>query len=105
MTSVNLENNPTKPQRRTFFVADLKCYMCGSVVGSVESEQPLTAAPHTSRPVLVRQAGSATPTATPRPRRCPRAQRGSWGWTRAAVSVPGRQGEAAGEAPLHVLTG
>jgi len=54
----------SKPLRRTFFVADLKCYMCGSVVGSVESEQPLTAAPHTSRPVLVRQAGSATPTAT-----------------------------------------
>src|SRR5262249_42034625 len=33
------------------------------------------------------------------------AQRGSWGWTRAAVSVPGRQVEASGEAPLHVLTG
>jgi hypothetical protein len=52
----------SKPLRRTFFVADLKCYMCGSVVGSVESEQSLTAAPHTPRPVLVRQAGSATPT-------------------------------------------
>ena len=61
MTSVNLENNPTKPQRRTFFVADLKCYMCGSVVGSVESEQSLTAAPQTTRPVLVRQSGQATP--------------------------------------------
>ena len=47
-------------------------------------------------------AGShAAPTALPaRP-----AQRGSWGWTRAAVSVPGRKGEASGEAPLHVLTG
>lgn len=51
-----------KPLRRTFFVADLKCYMCGSVVGSVESEQPLTAASHGGRPVLVRQAGSDTPT-------------------------------------------
>jgi len=52
----------SKPLRRTFFVADLKCYMCGSVVGSVESEQSLTAAPHAARPVLVRQAGNATPT-------------------------------------------
>lgn len=33
-----------KPQRRTFFVADLKCYMCGSVAGSIESEQSLTGA-------------------------------------------------------------
>ena len=31
--------------RRTFFVADLKCYMCGSVSGSIESEQSLTGAP------------------------------------------------------------
>src|SRR5260221_11024510 len=53
----------SKPLRRTFFVADLKCYMCGSVVGSVESEQSLTAAPQIARPVLVRQAGQATPTA------------------------------------------
>ena len=47
----------SKPIRRTFFVADLKCYMCGSVSGSVESEQSLTAAPHTPRPVLLRQPG------------------------------------------------
>src|SRR5690349_3361066 len=33
-----------KPQRRTFFVADLKCYMCGSVAGSIESEQSFTGA-------------------------------------------------------------
>ena len=45
----------SKPIRRTFFVADLKCYMCGSVSGSVESEQSLTAAPHIPRPVLLRQ--------------------------------------------------
>jgi hypothetical protein len=47
----------SKPIRRTFFVADLKCYMCGSVYGSVESEQSLTAAPHIPRPVLLRQPG------------------------------------------------
>jgi len=47
----------SKPIRRTFFVADLKCYMCGSVSGSVESEQSLTAAPHIPRPVLLRQPG------------------------------------------------
>ena len=47
----------SKPIRRTFFVADLKCYMCGSVAGSVESEQSLTAAPHIPRPVLLRQPG------------------------------------------------
>jgi len=61
MTSVNLENNPTKPQRRTFFVADLKCYMCGSVSGSVESEQSLTGAAALARPVLLRQAGTDQP--------------------------------------------
>jgi hypothetical protein len=47
----------SKPIRRTFFVADLKCYMCGSVSGSVESEQSLTAAPHIPRPVLFRRPG------------------------------------------------
>ena len=64
----------SKPLRRTFFVADLKCYMCGSVAGSVESEQALTAAPHSSGPVLVRQAGSATSTTVPnwRHMRCDR---------------------------------
>jgi hypothetical protein len=46
-----------KPIRRTFFVADLKCYMCGSVNGSIESEQSLTDAPTRSRPVLLRQPG------------------------------------------------
>jgi hypothetical protein len=46
-----------KPIRRTFYVADLKCYMCGSVSGSVESEESLTAAPQVARAVLVRQPG------------------------------------------------
>lgn len=45
----------SKPSRRTFFVADLKCYMCGSVSGSIESEQSLAVAPHVPRPVLLRQ--------------------------------------------------
>ena len=47
----------SKPMRRTFFVADLKCYMCGSVAGSIESEQSLTVAPHVPRPVVLRQPG------------------------------------------------
>ena len=51
----------SKPVRRTFFVADLKCYMCGSVCGSIESEQSLTATPHVVRPVLLRQAGRDQP--------------------------------------------
>ena len=51
----------SKPQRRSFFVADLKCYMCGSVYGSIESEQSLTAAPGIVRPVLLRQPGHDQP--------------------------------------------
>src|SRR5689334_16916506 len=49
----------SKPMRRTFFVADLKCYMCGGVVGSIESEQPLTStvASRTDGHVLLRQPG------------------------------------------------
>jgi hypothetical protein len=50
-----------KPLRRTFFVADLKCYMCGSVSGSIESEQSLTATPHRVGPVTLRQVGRDTP--------------------------------------------
>src|SRR5438477_264950 len=42
MTSENFG----KPERRTFFIADLKCYMCGSVSGSIESEQSLAEAAH-----------------------------------------------------------
>jgi len=51
----------TKPVRRTFFVADLKCYLCGSVAGSIESEQSLTAPPHEVHPVLMRQPGRDQP--------------------------------------------
>jgi hypothetical protein len=51
----------TKPQRRTFFVAELKCYMCGSVSGSIESEQSLTGAAAIARPVLFRAAGQDQP--------------------------------------------
>lgn len=64
MSSSELEKNFSKPVRRTFFVADLKCYLCGSVSGSIESEQSLTAARYPTRPVLLRQPGSATPVPT-----------------------------------------
>ena len=47
----------TKPVRRTFFVADLKCYMCGSVSGAIESEQSLTASGPAVRPVTFRPVG------------------------------------------------
>jgi hypothetical protein len=49
-----------KPARQTVFVADLKCYMCGGVCGSIESDQPLVgnAAP---RPVLLRRPGIDEP--------------------------------------------
>ena len=50
----------SKPTRRTFFVADLKCYMCGSVSGSIESEQSFTAAT-AERPVLLRLPGRESP--------------------------------------------
>jgi hypothetical protein len=46
-----------KPTRRTFFKADLKCYMCGSVAGSIESEQSFGPAAHARRPVLLRRVG------------------------------------------------
>src|SRR5712692_9696150 len=52
----------SKPLRRTFFVADLKCYISRSAPGSLERQHPLTAAPQIARPVLVRQSGQATPT-------------------------------------------
>jgi hypothetical protein len=61
MTSSEQANTWVKPQRRTFFVADLKCYMCGSVSGSIESEQSLTAAIPSGSPVLLRQTGRDQP--------------------------------------------
>lgn len=57
MTSPEQANILVKPQRRTFFVADLKCYMCGSVSGSIESEQSLTGVSTSRSPVYLRQAG------------------------------------------------
>lgn len=68
------EQANTKPQRRTFFVADLKCYMCGSVAGSIESEQSLTGAGLSTGPVLLRQPGreSAIPVPNWRRLRCDR---------------------------------
>jgi hypothetical protein len=67
------EQGINKPQRRTFFVADLKCYMCGSVAGSIESEQSLTSA-GMGNPVSLRQAGreEALPVANWKRLRCDR---------------------------------
>jgi hypothetical protein len=51
-----------KPTRRSFFVADLKCYMCGSVCGSIESEQAFGAAVSPgAAPALLRRPGQAQP--------------------------------------------
>lgn len=47
----------TKPVRQTVFVADLKCYLCGGVSGSIESEQSLSAAGSAPRPVMLRRPG------------------------------------------------
>jgi len=67
------EQATPKPQRRTFFVADLKCYMCGSVAGSIESEQSLSGIGQASQ-VMLRQAGreSAVQVANWRRLRCDR---------------------------------
>ena len=51
----------TKPERRTIYVADLKCYMCGSVSGSIESEQSFTSTAGSVRPVLFRKSASDQP--------------------------------------------
>ncbi|HET6315893.1 MAG TPA: hypothetical protein VFG86_05505, partial [Chloroflexota bacterium] len=50
----------SKPIRHTYFVADLKCYLCGSVTGSIESEQALTAGAGGSQPVALRRTGETT---------------------------------------------
>ena len=47
-----------KPIRQTVFVADLKCYMCGGLCGSIESDHPL-AGPAGVRPVVLRRPGQA----------------------------------------------
>jgi hypothetical protein len=64
-----------KPTRRTFFKADLKCYMCGGVAGSIESEQSFVDAAKAARPVVLRRAGlpqQATPVLNWRTLRCDR---------------------------------
>jgi hypothetical protein len=48
-----------KPTRQTFFVADLKCYLCGGIAGSIESEQTLEPGVHGVRPVLLRKSGES----------------------------------------------
>ena len=48
-----------KPIRHTFFVADLKCYLCGSVAGTIESEQTLTPTAKGVSPVSLREPGAA----------------------------------------------
>jgi hypothetical protein len=49
-----------KPIQHTFFVADLKCYLCGGVVGTLESEQALDPRLARNRPVTLRQPGEKT---------------------------------------------
>lgn len=51
----------SKPIRLTYYVADLKCYLCGSVTGSIESEHALTDSSRGQQPVLFRQPGQDTP--------------------------------------------
>src|SRR5205814_8439141 len=43
----------SKPVRVTLYVADLKCYLCGSVTGSIESEHSLTDAGRAGEPVAL----------------------------------------------------
>src|SRR5262245_52656243 len=47
----------TKPARRTFVVADLKCYLCGTVSGSIEREQTPTPLRGVISPVALRRPG------------------------------------------------
>jgi hypothetical protein len=56
-----LDNTFSKPIRRTYFVADLKCYLCGSVTGSIESEHALTTNAGHGQPVTLRQPGQNAP--------------------------------------------
>ena len=63
-----------KPLRQTVFVADLKCYMCGTVCGSIESEQSPSSAARRPGRVLLRKPGesSVTQVADWRRERCTR---------------------------------
>jgi hypothetical protein len=51
----------TKPARQTILVADLKCYLCGSVSGSIEHEQAAAPRRGASGPVLLRRPGQQQP--------------------------------------------
>ena len=62
MSSPELDKTFTKPIRRTLFVADLKCYLCGSVTGSIESQQSLTDAGRSGQPVALRRPGQTSST-------------------------------------------
>jgi hypothetical protein len=50
-----------KPTRQTFVVADLKCYLCGAVAGSIEREQTPTLVHGAPRPVVLRRAEGSQP--------------------------------------------
>ena len=63
MTSAEQPITFAKPERHTIYTADLKCYMCGSVAGSIESEQALAGAGVPGAPVLLRQSGKDQPVA------------------------------------------
>ena len=67
MTTLN--NEPSKPVIRTLVVADVKCYLCGTITGTVESDRkPLPTS------VLFRKAGAevAVPILDWRSLRCAR---------------------------------
>jgi hypothetical protein len=51
----------SKPIRQTIYVADLKCYLCGSVTGSLESDRTLTPASGAPHPVSLRRPGHTQP--------------------------------------------
>jgi hypothetical protein len=57
-----LESPYSKPVRLTFYVADLKCYLCGSVSGSIESQLSLTEAGRAGQPVALRRPGQTSAT-------------------------------------------
>jgi hypothetical protein len=51
----------TKPMRQTFVVADLKCYLCGTVSGSIEREQTQSLLRGAGGPVVLRRPGQPEP--------------------------------------------
>ena len=66
-----MTTDSTKPSIRTILVADVKCYLCGDVSGTVESDrQPMP------RSVMYRKAGEekAAPVVDWRRLRCERCQ-------------------------------